>query len=115
MPESTALQKVRRNSRLRSGAACVPGPDPALGDDMSVVVRMAGEIGYPVIVKAAGGGGGRVMQVIRSADEVEGAVPVRREEARRAFGTPALYLPQFADGAALAIPRISAASSRVKF
>jgi acetyl-CoA carboxylase biotin carboxylase subunit len=84
-----------KQAMIAAGVPCVPGPDTALGDDMAEVSRIAGEIGYPVIVKAAGGGGGRGMRVVHSAEEIEGAVSVTREEARRAFGTPELYLEKF--------------------
>jgi acetyl-CoA carboxylase biotin carboxylase subunit len=73
----------------------VPGPDEPLPDNPVAIGAEATQIGYPVIVKAAGGGGGRGMRIVRSAAELAGAVAVTREEAGRAFGNPTLYLEKF--------------------
>lgn len=62
---------------------------------MAEVSKIAAEIGYPVIVKAAGGGGGRGMRVVHEASALQDAVLVTREEASRAFGTPELYIEKF--------------------
>jgi len=84
-----------KKAMLRAGVPCVPGPDEPLPEDPAVVAAEAGRIGYPVIVKAAGGGGGRGMRIVRTAEELAGAVAVTREEAQRAFGNLALYLEKF--------------------
>lgn len=84
-----------KQAMMAAGVPCVPGPDTALSDDLAEVAKIAEEIGYPVIVKAAGGGGGRGMRVVSSAAELAGAVIVTREEARRAFGRPELYIEKF--------------------
>ncbi|AYD03760.1 acetyl-CoA carboxylase biotin carboxylase subunit [Neorhizobium sp. NCHU2750] len=84
-----------KRAMLAAGVPCVPGPDTALPDDTAEIARIAEEIGYPVIVKAAGGGGGRGMRVVHDAASLADAVLVTREEARRAFGTPELYVEKF--------------------
>ncbi|MGV2290770.1 acetyl-CoA carboxylase biotin carboxylase subunit [Trinickia sp. YCB016] len=97
-PESirTMGDKVAAKRAMRAaGVPCVPGPDGGLPDDPGAIMRTAEEIGFPVIVKAAGGGGGRGMRVVRAADQLLEAVNVTREEARRAFGKPELYLEKF--------------------
>jgi acetyl-CoA carboxylase biotin carboxylase subunit len=78
-----------------AGVPCVPGPDGGLPDDPTEILRVAEEIGYPVIVKAAGGGGGRGMRVAPGPEQLLEAVSVTREEARRAFGKPELYVEKF--------------------
>ena len=80
---------------IAAGVPCVPGPDTALPDDPAAVERTASEIGYPVIIKAAGGGGGRGMRVVRDAEALQEAIALTREEARKAFGSPALYMEKF--------------------
>ncbi|RDV00370.1 acetyl-CoA carboxylase biotin carboxylase subunit [Trinickia dinghuensis] len=92
----TMGDKVAAKRAMReAGVPCVPGPDGSLPDDPDAVVAIAEEIGFPVIVKAAGGGGGRGMRVVRAAGELLEAVAVTREEARRAFGKPELYVEKF--------------------
>jgi acetyl-CoA carboxylase biotin carboxylase subunit len=88
--------KIAAKQAMRAaGVPCVPGPDEALPDDQAAVAAMAGALGYPVIVKASGGGGGRGMRLIREASQLAEAVSVTREEARRAFGNPELYVEKF--------------------
>jgi acetyl-CoA carboxylase biotin carboxylase subunit len=97
-PESirTMGDKVAAKRAMRAaGVPCVPGPDGGLPDDPEAILRVAHEIGFPVIVKAAGGGGGRGMRVVQSAGQLLEAVSVTREEARRAFGKPELYVEKF--------------------
>ncbi|WP_421566716.1 acetyl-CoA carboxylase biotin carboxylase subunit [Ochrobactrum sp. EDr1-4] len=84
-----------KRAMIEAGVPCVPGPDAALPDDVSAIKAIADEIGYPVIIKAAGGGGGRGMRVVHMASELEHSVSVTREEARRAFGKPELYIEKF--------------------
>ncbi|MCA3264414.1 MAG: acetyl-CoA carboxylase biotin carboxylase subunit [Telmatospirillum sp.] len=74
---------------------CVPGSLGRLPDDPAAVARIADEIGYPVIVKAAGGGGGRGMRIVRQSSELADAVGLTRQEAAQAFGNPELYLERF--------------------
>lgn len=88
--------KVAAKRAMRAaGVPCVPGPDGGLPDDPDAIMRIAEEIGFPVIVKAAGGGGGRGMRVVHEPGQLLEAVNVTREEARRAFGKPELYVEKF--------------------
>ncbi|MBP1860347.1 acetyl-CoA carboxylase biotin carboxylase subunit [Rhizobium herbae] len=84
-----------KSAMIAAGVPCVPGPDSALPDDRTAVEAIASKIGYPVIVKAAGGGGGRGMRVVPDAGVLHESVSVTREEARQAFGSPALYMEKF--------------------
>jgi acetyl-CoA carboxylase biotin carboxylase subunit len=88
--------KVSAKRAMRAaGVPCVPGPDESLPDDIGAVHALAREIGYPVIVKAAGGGGGRGMRVVHAEAELASALSVTREEAARAFGNPEVYIEKF--------------------
>ncbi|MDS7594597.1 acetyl-CoA carboxylase biotin carboxylase subunit [Agrobacterium tumefaciens] len=84
-----------KSAMVAAGVPCVPGPDSELPAEPDAVRAIAAEIGYPVIVKAAGGGGGRGMRVVLDEAALLEAVTVTREEARKAFGTPALYMEKF--------------------
>ncbi|MGO7090697.1 acetyl-CoA carboxylase biotin carboxylase subunit (plasmid) [Rhizobium leguminosarum] len=84
-----------KRAMMAAGVPCVPGPDTALPDDPATIERIALEIGYPVIIKAAGGGGGRGMRVVPKADVLHEAIALTREEARQAFGSPSLYMEKF--------------------
>ncbi|PTM97557.1 acetyl-CoA carboxylase biotin carboxylase subunit [Mycoplana dimorpha] len=88
--------KVSAKAAMRAaGVPCVPGSEGALPDDPAEIVAIAGATGYPLIVKAAGGGGGRGMRVVRRPEDLLNAVAVTREEAGRAFGNPAIYVERF--------------------
>jgi acetyl-CoA carboxylase biotin carboxylase subunit len=78
-----------------AGVPCVPGPDSSLPDDPDQIHDLARRIGYPVIVKAAGGGGGRGMRVVEQEAALLGALTVTREEARRSFGNAEVYIEKF--------------------
>lgn len=78
-----------------AGVPCVPGSDGPLGDDMTVNHQLAKGIGYPIIIKAAGGGGGRGMRVVRAAEELEESIAMTRAEADTAFGNPVVYMEKF--------------------
>ena len=80
-----------------AGVPCVPGPGAPVPDDLETAKVLAADLGYPVMVKAAGGGGGRGMRVVAEAADLEAAIGVTREEARKAFGNPALYIEKFLD------------------
>jgi acetyl-CoA carboxylase, biotin carboxylase subunit len=84
-----------KNAMLNSGVPCVPGSRDALPDDGEEICRQAQAIGFPVIIKAAGGGGGRGMRIVRSSDELLNAVAMTREEAGRAFGNPSVYMEKY--------------------
>ena len=78
-----------------AGVPCVPGSDGPLGDDEDTNLRIAREIGYPVIVKAAGGGGGRGMRVVHSEATLLAAIATTRSEAEAAFGNAMVYMEKF--------------------
>lgn len=78
-----------------SGVPCVPGSDGPLPESEQSILALANTVGFPVIVKASGGGGGRGMRVVWSADELIKAVTLTRKEAQQAFGNPTLYLERF--------------------
>lgn len=84
-----------KRAMISAGVPCVPGPDTALPDDRGLIDRTAREIGYPVIIKAAGGGGGRGMRVVSEPQQLHEAVALTREEARQAFGSAELYMEKF--------------------
>jgi acetyl-CoA carboxylase biotin carboxylase subunit len=73
----------------------VPGSEGALPEDPKEIVRIAREVGYPVIIKAAGGGGGRGMRVVHTEAALLNAVQTTRAEAGAAFGNPAVYMEKF--------------------
>ncbi|MGQ7847991.1 acetyl-CoA carboxylase biotin carboxylase subunit [Granulosicoccus sp. 3-233] len=78
-----------------AGVPCVPGSDGPLGDDAATNRKLANEIGYPIIIKAAGGGGGRGMRVVRSDDELEKSIAMTQSEAGTAFGNPMVYMEKY--------------------
>ena len=78
-----------------AGVPCVPGSDGTLGDNPDENLKIAREIGYPIIVKAAGGGGGRGMRVVHSEASLINAINVTQSEARSAFGNPDVYMEKF--------------------
>ena len=78
-----------------AGIPCVPGSDGPLGTDPDEIRATAERIGYPVIIKAAGGGGGRGMRVVKNAAEVVDAVRLTKTEARQAFGNDMVYMEKF--------------------
>lgn len=88
--------KVSAKRAMReAGVPCVPGSDGALPDDPKEIIAIARKVGYPVIIKASGGGGGRGMRVVRTESALLTAVNMTREEARVAFGNPTVYLEKF--------------------
>ncbi len=92
----TMGDKVAAKRAMReAGVPCVPGPDSSMPTDDASILAIAAEIGYPVIVKAAGGGGGRGMRVVQAEGELLAAIGLTREEARLAFGNPELYIEKF--------------------
>ncbi|EJL86769.1 acetyl-CoA carboxylase, biotin carboxylase subunit [Herbaspirillum sp. CF444] len=84
-----------KRAMKQAGVPCVPGSDGALAADPQALKQAARDIGYPVIVKAAGGGGGKGMRVVHAEQQLLEAVALTREEARRAFGNPELYMEKF--------------------
>jgi acetyl-CoA carboxylase biotin carboxylase subunit len=97
-PESIRLMgdKVSAIEAMKkAGVPCVPGSDGAVGDDDEVNKAIAKRIGYPIIVKAAGGGGGRGMRVVRSEDELVESIAMTKNEAGTAFGNDMVYMEKF--------------------
>lgn len=88
--------KVSAIAQMKAaGVPCVPGSDGPLGSDLSVNLKLANKIGYPIIIKAAGGGGGRGMRVVRSDDELESSIAMTQSEAGTAFGNPIVYMEKY--------------------
>lgn len=79
----------------KSGIPCVPGSDGPLGDDAQQNLEVARKIGYPVIIKAAGGGGGRGIRVVHSEAALLNAINLTRAEAGAAFRNDMVYLEKF--------------------
>ncbi|MGO3126828.1 MAG: acetyl-CoA carboxylase biotin carboxylase subunit [Luteimonas sp.] len=78
-----------------AGVPCVPGSGGPLGDDAATNVKIAREIGYPVIVKAAGGGGGRGMRVVHTEAALVNAIATTKQEAKAAFSNDMVYMEKF--------------------
>ena len=83
-----------KRTALRLGIPCVPGSDGAITDDAQAL-KVAKEIGYPVIVKAASGGGGRGMKVALTEGDLLNAIATAKTEAKAAFGDDAVYLEKY--------------------
>ena len=79
----------------KAGIPCVPGSDGPLGDDSKQLMKTAKEIGYPVIIKAAGGGGGRGMRVVYSEATLLKSITLTRTEAASAFSNDIVYMEKF--------------------
>jgi len=97
-PENIRLMgdKVSAKQAMeKAGVPCVPGSDGALPEDPKEIVRIARKIGYPVIIKAAGGGGGRGMRVVHTEAALLNAVNMTRGEAQAAFSNPTVYMERY--------------------
>jgi acetyl-CoA carboxylase, biotin carboxylase subunit len=97
-PDSIRIMgdKVSAKDAMRAaGVPVVPGSEGALPEDPKEIVRIARSIGYPVIIKAAGGGGGRGMRVVYTEAALLNAVNMTRSEAGAAFGNPSVYMEKF--------------------
>jgi len=84
-----------KQAMAKAGVPTVPGSEGALPDDPKEIVRIARRVGYPVIIKASGGGGGRGMRVVHTEAALLNAVNMTRAEAQAAFGNPIVYLEKF--------------------
>src|SRR5262245_1541468 len=84
-----------KQTMIKAGVPCVPGSEGALPDDPKEAIRIARTIGYPVIIKASGGGGGRGMRVVHTEAALVHAVSTTRGEAQAAFGNSAVYMEKF--------------------
>lgn len=79
----------------KAGVPCVPGSDGPLGEDVNTNLQMAKRIGYPVIIKAAAGGGGRGMRVVYTEAALNNAILTTKTEAKAAFGDGTVYMEKF--------------------
>lgn len=96
-PESIQLMGNKisaKDAMKQAGVPCVPGEN-GLPDDSPTILKMGRDIGYPLIVKAAGGGGGRGMRAVYAEDELLNAVKLTQSEAQVAFGNPIVYMEKF--------------------
>lgn len=84
-----------KHAMIKAGVPCVPGSEGALPDDPKAIVQTARKVGYPVIIKAAGGGGGRGMRVVHTEAALLNAVTMTKAEAGAAFGNPEVYMEKF--------------------
>ena len=97
-PESIRImgdKVAAKQAMIRSGVPCVPGSEGALPEDPKESIRQARAIGYPVIIKAAGGGGGRGMRVVHTEAALINGVTMTRAEAQSFFGNPNVYLEKY--------------------
>ena len=97
-PESIRIMgdKVSaKQAMIKAGVPCVPGSEGALPDNPAEIRRIAKAVGYPVIIKAAGGGGGRGMRVVHTEAALVNAVQMTKAEAQAAFGNPEVYMEKF--------------------
>ncbi len=79
----------------KAGVPCVPGSDGSLGDEDQINLKLAQGIGYPVIIKAAGGGGGRGMRVVHHESNLINAIGLTKSEAKAAFNNDVVYMEKF--------------------
>ena len=84
-----------KQAMLEAGVPCVPGSDGALPDDPDEIIRIADKVGYPVIIKASGGGGGRGMRVVEKKEDLIKSVEMTKAEAGAAFGNPMVYMERY--------------------
>ncbi|HZQ74011.1 MAG TPA: acetyl-CoA carboxylase biotin carboxylase subunit [Burkholderiales bacterium] len=97
-PENIRLmgdKVTAKQAMQKAGVPTVPGSEGALPEDGKEIVRIARKVGYPVIVKASGGGGGRGMRVVHTEAALLNAVNMTRAEAQAAFGNPVVYLEKY--------------------
>ena len=84
-----------KQAMIRAGVPCVPGSEGALPEEPKEIIKIGRTVGYPVIIKAAGGGGGRGMRVVHTEAALVNAVQMTRAEAGAAFGNPQVYMEKF--------------------
>ncbi len=99
-PPASAIRKMGDkisaiDAMKKAGVPCVPGSDGPLGDDPDENLRIARAIGYPIIIKASGGGGGRGMRVVHVEASLLAAITVTKAEARAAFNNDVVYMEKF--------------------
>ena len=83
------------NAMKKAGIPCVPGSDGPIGVNFEENAKIASRIGYPIIIKASGGGGGRGMRIVHSEGSLSNAISLTRAEAKAAFGNDRLYMEKF--------------------
>jgi acetyl-CoA carboxylase biotin carboxylase subunit len=83
------------NAMRKAGVPCVPGSNGPLNDDERRTRKLADEIGYPVLIKAAAGGGGRGMRVVENPEDLIKSINLTRQEAKSGFGDPTVYMEKF--------------------
>ena len=84
-----------KQAMQEAGVPCVPGSDGALPDDPETIIKTAAKVGYPVIIKASGGGGGRGMRVVEREKDLIKSVEMTKAEAGAAFGNPMVYMERY--------------------
>ncbi|WP_049252812.1 acetyl-CoA carboxylase biotin carboxylase subunit [Neisseria elongata] len=84
-----------KQAMQEAGVPCVPGSDGALPDDPEAIIKTAAKVGYPVIIKASGGGGGRGMRVVEKEEDLIKSVEMTKAEAGAAFGNPMVYMERY--------------------
>ena len=84
-----------KDAMKKAGVPCVPGSDGALPDDPAEIIKIAKKVGYPVIIKASGGGGGRGMRVVHTEAALIASVNMTKAEAQAAFGNPVVYMEKY--------------------
>ena len=102
-PEPEVIRKMgdkaqARSTMIKAGIQVIPGTESVLSD-FEAAKKMADEIGYPIILKASAGGGGRGMRIVREPSELENTFLMASEEARSAFGNPDLYIEKLIEDA----------------
>ena len=84
-----------KHAMIEAGVPCVPGSEGALSDAPAEILKTADKVGFPVIIKASGGGGGRGMRVVEKKEDLLKAVEMTKAEAEAAFGNPMVYMERF--------------------
>lgn len=84
-----------KHAMIEAGVPCVPGSEGALPDNDAEVLKIADTVGFPVIIKASGGGGGRGMRVVEKKEDLLRAVEMTKAEAGAAFGNPMVYMERY--------------------
>ncbi len=99
-PEADTIRKMgdkieAKKAMIASGIPCVPGNGEPLGNDNATNLKMAHEIGYPIIIKAAGGGGGRGMRTVHTEGALISSIALTKSEAGSFFGNSTVYMEKF--------------------
>ena len=84
-----------KEAMLKTNVPCVPGSEGAIPDDPKLALEMGEKVGYPVIIKATGGGGGRGMRVVEKSEDLLESITLTKTEARGAFGNDVLYMEKY--------------------